>query len=173
MNKIITIILIIVSIVILVGCGSEIMTEVPDGIHNNLQIDITEGEFEKMDSITKYIESRNINDIIEYSEIEISKKEHKKTMDILGKSTQGALDGIVRDYRTPYIIDIDYNRNYRKIVVQVDREGFESAYDITTIKIDRLIESYNRFKGVEHRTNIKIIDTLNGETLKETEIRGE
>jgi len=97
--------------------------------------------------------------------ITMSKTKHNELMAQMKASLDQAFMELIEAEDTPYIKAITSPDGYTTVIVDVDKAGYESAFDLTPLAIGSLVMIYQQYNGSELHCEVIIRDVDSGETL--------
>lgn len=97
--------------------------------------------------------------------ITMSKNKHRELLDEYETSLNASFAEFVNGEDTPYIKDISHNDDFTAVTMKVDREAYESAFDLTPFAIGISVAMYQAFTEIEYHVDITIVDAENGDTI--------
>ena len=97
--------------------------------------------------------------------IVMSKSRHNEIMAEMKAGVDELLEKMVEAKDTPYIKSISSTEGYRTVTVEVDREAYENAFDMTPFLVSLSTMVYQQFDGVELHCEVIIKDVETGEVL--------
>ncbi|MDK2980020.1 MAG: hypothetical protein PWQ55_367 [Chloroflexota bacterium] len=97
--------------------------------------------------------------------VTLSKSDYAIILDELRNSLNQSFAELVGAPDTPYITNIISDRNFTQVIVDVDRVGYEAAFDLTPLVIGIESMYYQIFADVEQHVEVVIRDKDTGETI--------
>lgn len=97
--------------------------------------------------------------------ITMSKTKHNELMAQMKASLDQAFMELVEAEDTPYIKAVTSSDGYTTVIVDVDKAGYESAFDLTPLAIGISVMIYQQYDGSELHCEVIIRDVDSGETL--------
>lgn len=98
--------------------------------------------------------------------ITMSKTKHNELMAQMKASLDQTFMELVEAEDTPYIKAVTASDGYTTVTVDVDKAGYESAFDMTPLVIGISAMLYQQYDGSELHCEVIIRDVDSGETLK-------
>jgi len=98
--------------------------------------------------------------------ITMSKSKHDELMAEMKASIDQSFMNLIEAEDTPYIKAVTSSDGYTTVTVDVDKAGYESAFDMTPLIIGISAMMYQQYDGSELHCEIIIRDVDSGETLK-------
>jgi hypothetical protein len=98
--------------------------------------------------------------------VTMSKSKHKEILKEYSDEIKQNFNELIGSESTPYIIGITSNSDFTKTIIDVDRAGYELAFDVTPINIGIPSMFYQVLAGIENHCEIIIRDGATKETLK-------
>lgn len=90
--------------------------------------------------------------------LNMSKKKHKELLDEIKKEIDITFDELIESEETPYIKNIEHTKKYREVKILVDKEVYETSFDLTPLLVGIVTGTYQSYAGEEFHTQIIIID---------------
>lgn len=97
--------------------------------------------------------------------ITMSKTKHNELMAQMKASLDQAFMELIEAEDTPYIKAVTSPDGYTTVIVDVDKAGYESAFDLTPLAIGISVMIYQQYDGSELHCEVIIRDVDSGETL--------
>jgi len=98
--------------------------------------------------------------------ITMSKNKHNELMEEMKVETEETINNLIEGEDTPYIKEITSSKGFRTVTVDVDKEAYESSWDMTPLLIGMSTMMYQYFEGSEVHCEIIIRDVETKEILK-------
>lgn len=142
--------------------GDTVTVLLPPGFAN--------GSTEKEFDIDQYVKENDFTSATLEADgslrIVMSKAAHKKLMQDMTTLTATTLEGLANNPETPYIKKISFEDDFSKVTILVEKEGYESAFDVTPLNIALNIGFYQLMNGEESPIIIDVVDELTQEVLR-------
>ena len=97
----------------------------------------------------------------------MSRAKHNEIMEEMEQSILTSFNELMTDEESSYIKDIRASKDYRKVDVIVDREGYENAFDFSSMTIMFSVGFYHIFEGDEFELVLRYIDEATDEVIEE------
>lgn len=97
--------------------------------------------------------------------ITMSKSKHNELMADMKESVDESFAELIEAEDTPYIKAITSSEGYKTVTVDVDKEAYEAAFDMTPFIIGMVSMMYQNYADVELHCEVLIRDINTGETL--------
>lgn len=98
--------------------------------------------------------------------ITMSKSKHNELMTGMKANLDQSFAELIDANDTPYIKNITSSDGYKTVTVDVDRDGYESAFDMTPFMIGVSAMMYQQFDGSNLHCEVIMRDVDSGETIK-------
>ncbi len=95
----------------------------------------------------------------------MSKSRHKEILEEFSAEVKQTFNELIGFESTPYITGVTSNSDFTKIIVDVDRVSYESAFDLTYFAIATPSFFYQAIAGIEYHCEITIRDGATQETI--------
>jgi len=83
----------------------------------------------------------------------------------LREEIENAFEELAGGSATPYVTNITCDENFTHIVMEVEREAYEAAADMTPVTLGFSAMLYQKFSGQEPHCNITVKDAATGEAI--------
>ena len=100
--------------------------------------------------------------------ITMSKAKHNELLVEMSKSLEDTFSGYVDAADTPYIKEITHNGDFSSIVIKVNKEAYEHAFDFTAFAVGISAMYYQAFLDMEYHVEVSIVDVDTGDTISTT-----
>jgi hypothetical protein len=97
----------------------------------------------------------------------MSRAKHKEIMEEMEESMLNSFNELMTDEESSYIKDIRASNDYKKVDVMVDREGYENAFDFSSMTIMFSVGFYHIFEGSDFELVLRYIDEATEEVIEE------
>lgn len=97
--------------------------------------------------------------------ITVSKSKYKEMLEEAAADLNKTFYEMIGSENTPYITGLTSNSDFTSIIVDVDKVGYESAFDLTPFTIGISSMFYQAIAGVEYHCEITIRDGATKETI--------
>lgn len=97
----------------------------------------------------------------------MSREKHNEIMEEMEQSILTSFNELMTDEESSYIKDIRASKDYKKVDVIVDREGYENAFDFSSMTIMFSVGFYHIFEGDEFELDLRYIDEATDEVIEE------
>ncbi|HSR03936.1 MAG TPA: hypothetical protein VLM88_05065 [Proteiniclasticum sp.] len=97
----------------------------------------------------------------------MSRAKHKEIMEEMEESILTTFNELMTDEESSYIKDIRASNDYKKVDVIVDREGYENAFDFSSMTIMFSVGFYHVFEGSDFELVLRYIDEATEEVIEE------
>lgn len=97
--------------------------------------------------------------------ITMSKSKHNELMADMKESVDESFAELIEAEDTPYIKAITSSEGYKTVTVDVDKEAYEAAFDMTPFIIGMVSMMYQNYADVELHCEVLIRDIKTGEIL--------
>ena len=94
--------------------------------------------------------------------VTLSKSDYTVILDELRNTLNKSFAEIIGAPDTPYISNITSDRNFTRVIVDVDRAGYESAFDLTPLAIGIQSMYFQIFADIEQHVEVVIRDKDTG-----------
>lgn len=129
------------------------------------------GDMSEFDKEVYLDENPNISDVelLENGSMKLtmSRAKHKEIMNEMENSILDSFNELMTDEESSYIKDIRASKDYKKVDVIVDREGYENAFDFSSMTIMFSVGFYHIFEGDEFELELRYIDESTDEVIEE------
>ncbi len=145
--------------------------QVDDGLLN-ITITLPSSYFEDMTDFDPdtYANEQGFKEVVVNEDgsvsITMSKSKHNELMTEMKTSLDQTFMDLVEAEDTPYIKAVTASDGYTTVTVDVDKAGYESAFDMTPFMIGISAMMYQQYDGSELHCEVIIRDFDSGETLK-------
>lgn len=92
----------------------------------------------------------------------MTKKKHEEIVSEMKEEVIASLSGLIESEDTPYIKEVEYNKDFKQVMLSVDREAYEDAFDLTPLFVGILVGTYQAYVGEEFYTEVIIKDVDTG-----------
>lgn len=92
----------------------------------------------------------------------MTKKKHEEIVSEMKEEVITSLSGLIESEDTPYIKEVEYNKDFKQVMLSVDREAYEDAFDLTPLFVGILVGTYQVYAGEEFYTEVIIKDVDTG-----------
>ncbi len=153
-------------------------TPTPSGISvdkglMNVDITLPASMFSDIDMSTfdtqAYVEENGFNNAVINEDgsitITMSKSKHKEVMEKYTADINSSFNEMISSEDTPYITSIVSDSNFKSVIIEVDRAGYESAFDLTPFTIGLQSMLYQAFAGIDYHCEIIIMDNITKEII--------
>ena len=183
-------ILVLVMNLTLVGCGSK-KEEVEEADKDETVLETDEEESTEGITVDKSLLSVDItlpsaliDDVSDFNEEEyiaenegikaakinedgsvtltMTKKKHEEIVSEMKEEVTTSLSELTESEDTPYIKEVEYNKDFKQVMLSVDREAYEDAFDLTPLFVGILVGTYQAYAGEEFYTEVIIKDVDTG-----------
>lgn len=98
--------------------------------------------------------------------VTMTKEHQEELLSEMKTEFQKNMDEIVGGDATPYVSNITYNDDFTQVVMEVDREAYEDAFDTSPLTLGFAGMMYQRFSGQELHCEVVVKDAATGDTIK-------
>jgi hypothetical protein len=98
--------------------------------------------------------------------ITMSRSRQKELMEEFVTEIEESFAEMIEAENTPYISNITNEADFRKVIVDVDRVGYESAFDLTPISIWFEVYFYQSLAGIDYHCEVIVRDMDTKEIIK-------
>lgn len=98
--------------------------------------------------------------------VTMTKDHQNELLSEMKTELQKTVDDIIGGDSTPYISKITYNDDFTQVVMEVDREAYEAAFDMSPLALGFAAMMYQRFSGQELHCEVVVKDAATGEAIK-------
>lgn len=98
--------------------------------------------------------------------ITLTKEHQNELLSEMKTELQKTMDDIIGGDSTPYISKITCNDDLTQMVIEVDREAYEAAFDMSPLTLGFAAMTYQRFSGQELHCEVVVKDMATGGTIK-------
>lgn len=92
----------------------------------------------------------------------MTKKRHEEIVSEMKEEVITSLSELTESEDTPYIKEVEYNKDFKEVMLSVDREAYEDAFDLTPLFVGILVGTYQAYAGEEFYTEVIIKDVDTG-----------
>ena len=92
----------------------------------------------------------------------MTKKRHEENVSEMKEEVITSLSELTESEDTPYIKEVEYNKDFKQVMLSVDREAYEDAFDLTPLFVGILVGTYQAYAGEEFYTEVIIKDVDTG-----------
>lgn len=92
----------------------------------------------------------------------MTKKRHEEIVSEMKEEVITSLSELTESEDTPYIKEVEYNKDFKQVMLSVDREAYEDAFDLTPLFVGILVGTYQAYAGEEFYTEVIIKDVDTG-----------
>lgn len=97
--------------------------------------------------------------------ITMSKTKHKEILEESAANLNESFNEMVGSENTPYIFAITSNSDFTLVIVDVDRIGYESAFDLSPLAIGISSSFYQSIAGIKYHCEVIIRDKDTKDTI--------
>lgn len=101
--------------------------------------------------------------------LKMSRTKHKELIEDMEENMITSFNDLIEGEETPYILDIRSSKDYRKVEVIVDREGYENSFDFSGLAIFFSVGFYHTIQGEDFKLNLQYIDSETEEIIEESD----
>jgi len=95
----------------------------------------------------------------------MTKERQQELLTDLREEIEIAFEELAGGSATPYVTNITCDENFTQIVMEVEREAYEAAADMTPVTLGFSAMLYQKFSGQEPHCNITVKDAATGEAI--------
>ena len=97
--------------------------------------------------------------------VTMTKERQQELLTDLREEIENAFEELAGGSATPYVTNITCDENFTQIVMEVEREAYEAAADMTPVTLGFSAMLYQKFSGQEPHCNITVKDAATGEAI--------
>lgn len=182
MKKIISLFLVLSLFVLLGACSENSKSSEDNNKESNVTVDpglifvditLPASFFEDQDMTTfdtvSYAEENGFKKAVVNNDgsvtVTMTKKRHNEVLTDMSTQIEKSFSDLIGASDTPYIKNISSSDDYLEVTVDVDKPGYESAFDLTPLMIGFSAMSYQMFAGLDYHCEIIIRDVSNQEII--------